>query len=79
MVAEAWQGFAPPVSGGGRFVAVSGKAELVRDKAEFKAHWNPDLDTWFDQGVDTPDLAMIHVKAERVECWDGKDQGEIRL
>ena len=61
------------------FVSVSGKAELVRDKAAFEAHWTPDLDKWFDQGVDTPDLAMIHVKAEKLEYWDGKDQGEIRL
>ena len=29
------------------FVAVEGKADLVRDKAAFEAHWTPDLDRWF--------------------------------
>lgn len=61
------------------YISVSGRAELVREKASFAEHWNPDLDKWFEDGVDTPGLTMIHVKAERVEYWDGKDNGEVRL
>lgn len=61
------------------FVAVEGRAELVRDKAAFAEHWSPDLDRWFDRGVDTPGLVMIHVHAGRVHYWDGEDEGEISL
>ena len=61
------------------FVAIEGKADLVRDKAAFEAHWTTDLDRWFEQGVDTPGLVMIHVRAERVHYWDGEDEGEITL
>jgi general stress protein 26 len=61
------------------FVAVEGRAELVRDKAAFKKHWTPDLDRWFEQGEDTPGLVMIHVHAGRVHYWDGEDEGEIRV
>jgi general stress protein 26 len=32
------------LAGGGLFVAVEGRAAVIRDKAEFKAHWTPDLD-----------------------------------
>ena len=59
------------------FVAIEGKAELVRDKAAFEAHWTTDLERWFEQGVDTPGLVLIHVRAARVHYWDGEDEGEI--
>jgi general stress protein 26 len=61
------------------FVAVEGTADLVRDKAAFEAHWTTDLERWFEQGVDTPGLVMIHVRAARVHYWDGEDEGEITL
>lgn len=59
------------------FIAAEGKAEIVRDKAAFEAHWTKDLDRWFDQGIDTPGLVLIHVHADRIHYWDGEDQGEI--
>ena len=61
------------------FVAVEGKAAIVRDKAAFAGHWTKDLDRWFSQGIDTPGVAMIQVHAERVHYWDGEEEGELRL
>jgi general stress protein 26 len=63
----------------GVYVAVEGQAELIRDKSAFKAHWNSDLDEWFEKGADTPGLELIKVKAERITYWKGRDEGEIRL
>ncbi|MEG3176407.1 pyridoxamine 5'-phosphate oxidase family protein [Sphingomonas sp. RB3P16] len=60
------------------FIAAAGEAELIRDKAVFEAHWNPDLERWFEQGVDTPGLVLIKVHAHRVHYWNGEDQGEVR-
>lgn len=59
------------------FVAVQGRAALVRDKATMQQHWVKDLERWFDQGVDTPGLLLIHVAATRIHYWDGEDEGEI--
>jgi general stress protein 26 len=59
------------------FVSVEGHAELVRDKAAFADHWTKDLDHWFKDGVDTPGVTMIKVRAARVHYWDGEDQGEL--
>lgn len=59
------------------FIAVEGDAELIRDKAQFAAHWTKDLDRWFNQGIDTPGLAMIRVHATRIHYWNGSDEGEI--
>jgi general stress protein 26 len=61
------------------FVAVEGRAELIRNRAEFEEHWTSDLDRWFKQGVDTPGLVMIRVHAERVHYWDGEEEGEVKL
>jgi general stress protein 26 len=61
------------------FVAVEGHGDLVRDTAAFAEHWSPDLDRWFDRGIDTPGLVMIHVRAARVHYWDGEDEGEVSL
>jgi general stress protein 26 len=59
------------------FVAVEGKATIVRDKAAFAAHWTKDLDRWFEQGIDTPGVAMIQVRADRIHYWDGEEEGEL--
>jgi len=62
----------PPI-----FIAAEGKAEIIKNKAAFEEHWNPDLERWFKQGVDTPGLALIKVHADRIHYWDGEDEGEV--
>lgn len=59
------------------FIAVEGKAELIRDKTAFEKHWNKDLERWFDKGVDTPGLVLLKVHAERIHWWDGVEGGEL--
>ncbi len=61
------------------FVAVEGRATLLRDKERFAERWSSDLDRWFPEGIDTPGLVMIRVGAERVHYWDGEDEGEVDL
>ena len=63
----------------GIYVAVEGVAELIRDKAAFKQHWTSGLDKWFDDGVDTPGIVLIKVKAKRVTYWKGREEAEIEL
>lgn len=63
----------------GIYIAVEGEADLVRDKAAFRRHWNPDLDKWFEQGIETPGLVLIRVKAKRLTCWKGREEFDIRL
>ena len=63
----------------GVFLSVEGRAELVRDKAAFDAHYHKGLDRWFPQGTDTPGMILIKVKAGKIRYWDGEDEGEVRL
>jgi general stress protein 26 len=61
------------------FVAVEGRAQLIRDKSQFEEHWTSDLDRWFEQGVDTPGLTLIKVHADRIHYWDGEEEGEVNV
>jgi general stress protein 26 len=63
----------------GIYVAVEGAAELIRDKAAFQAHWTSDLDKWFDNGIDTPGIVLIKVKASRITYWKGREEGDVKL
>jgi general stress protein 26 len=59
------------------FISVEGTAELIRDKSQFEAHWNSDLDYWFEDGIDTPGVVLIKVHADRIHYWNGKDEGDV--
>ncbi|MBA4090957.1 MAG: pyridoxamine 5'-phosphate oxidase [Sphingobium sp.] len=61
------------------FIAIEGRAELIRDKASFEAHWTKDLDRWFKQGADTPGLVLIKVHATSAHYWDGEEDGEVLI
>ncbi|SOB80520.1 General stress protein 26 [Sphingomonas guangdongensis] len=61
------------------FLTIEGRATLIRDKAQFEAHWTKDLDRYFPQGVDTPGIVLIQVHASRAHYWDGEDEGEVTL
>ena len=56
---------------GQQYASVSGRAEVVRDRAKIEELWKPHLKAWFPEGVDTPDIALLKVSVRRAEYWDG--------
>ncbi len=76
-VTLSYTGAAGMLGGPPLFVAVEGQAALIEDKAQFEAHWTKDLDRYFPEGIDTPGIVMIIVRADRIRYWDGADEGEI--
>ena len=56
--------------GAQNYVSLSGTATLVRDRATFDAHWGEILTTWFPDGKDDPDLALLRVDVVSAEYWD---------
>jgi len=59
------------------FIAIEGSARIVRDRAQFAAHWTSGLERWWPKGIDTPDLVLIQVTGERAHYWDGEDEGDF--
>ena len=61
------------------FLAIEGRAELIRDRNQFEAHWAKELERWWPEGPDTPGIVLIKVHGERAHYWDGMDEGELLL
>jgi general stress protein 26 len=52
------------------YVSLSGSAVLVDDRATIDEHWNEWIKTWFPEGKDDPDLALLRVDVDTAEYWD---------
>jgi general stress protein 26 len=78
-VGLAYQGSAKLFQSSKFYVFVEGKASLIRDKASYQAHWTPELDKWFENGIDSPNIVLIKVQAEQIKFWDGMKHGRVRL
>jgi general stress protein 26 len=63
----------------GIFISIEGHATVIRDKEQFRKHWIDELERWFAQGVDTPGLVLIKIHADRVQYWNGEENGIIEL
>lgn len=53
-----------------RYVSVSGRARVVRDRAKLEELWTPVLKAWFPEGLDDPDIALLKVTVDHAEYWD---------
>ena len=56
-----------PMLGKSFYLSVTGNADLIRDRAAMEKHWVKDLEIWFKDGLDTPGLTMINVKANKLK------------
>lgn len=53
------------------YVAISGRAELVRDEDQKARRWSNIIEVWFPDGVRDPGVALLRVQPEFAEYWDG--------
>ena len=53
-----------------RYVSVSGKAQLIRDRKKIEELWRPEFKIWFPEGKDDPEVALLRVNLEKAEYWD---------
>lgn len=65
--------------GGNRYVSVSGRALLVRDKKTMEKYWDAPLKAWFPDGLETPDIALLQVSVDKAEYWDGPSNKLVTL
>lgn len=49
------------------YVSLSGKGEIVRDRAKVRALWNFGMKVWFPDGPDDSDIALIRFVPELAE------------
>ena len=61
------------------YVSVSGRASLVRDKNKVDQLWSNSIRSWFPNGKDDPDMALIRVQVEQAEYWDAPSSTMVHL
>ncbi len=72
-------------SGGDNYVSIAGKASLVFDVEKKKELWEDSLKIWFEEGPESPDVALVHVQAISAQYWDtpstmfGKAVGRVKV
>ncbi len=52
------------------YVSVAGRAQLVQDRKLIEEKWAEPMRTWFPEGSDDPQLALLRVHPESGEYWD---------
>ena len=61
------------------YVSISGRADLVRDRAKAEELWSPMVKAWFPQGLDDPHLALLRVHVQAAEYWDTANSKMVTL
>ena len=51
------------------FISVWGSGQIVDDVAMKKLLWQPELDTWFENGPEDPAVTLVKVTAQRIRTW----------
>ena len=61
------------------WVALSGKAEVVEDVEQKRKLWLDELERWFRNGPDDPNLALIRISATGAQWWTHDGDGNADL
>ena len=60
------------------YVAITGTAQVVTDRAKIKELWSESLRGWFPQGSDDPNIALLCVTIDKGEFWDSPNSTLLR-
>jgi general stress protein 26 len=61
------------------YVSLSGRAEIVKDRAKMEELWSPSLKAWFPDGLEDPHLCLLKVSAEQAEYWNSPSGKLVQL
>jgi general stress protein 26 len=53
-----------------RYVSITGRAQLVRNRNKIEELWKPEFKMWFPEGKEDPDIALLRISLEKAEYWD---------
>jgi len=61
------------------YLSLSGRAEVVKDRAKIEELWSPILKAWFPEGLDDPHLCLLKIPVEQAEYWDAPSSKIVQL
>ena len=60
------------------FAHIHGTLELSNDRAVIERLWNPIIASWYRQGKDDPDLALIRFDADSANLWKAETGSTLK-
>lgn len=61
-----------------KYLSISGRAIIVRDRAKIEELWNETWKVWFPDGQDDPNLALLKIDATEGEYWDMEGMNKLK-
>ncbi len=61
------------------YLSISGRAQVVKDRAKIEELWSPVLKAWFPEGLDDPHLCLLKIPVEQAEYWDAPNSKIVQL
>lgn len=61
------------------YVSVSGRANVLKDRAKIEELWSPFMKAWFPEGKDDPNVGLIKVTIDKAEYWDSPNSVVVQL
>ena len=52
------------------FASIHGRLELSNDREVIERLWNPIISSWYKDGKDDPDLALVRFDAASADIWE---------
>jgi len=63
----------------GRYVSVSGRLDLIKDRDRIHALWKEAWRAWFPDGKDDPTIILMRLRPEIGEYWDNRGMRGVRF
>lgn len=60
------------------YLAFTGTARIVRDRAKIDEVWSEPMKVWFPEGKDDPELVLLRVALETGEYWDQRGASGLK-
>ena len=61
------------------YVSIAGHGEVSNDRAVVHELWSPLMKPWFPDGENSPNLALLKIKAQTAEYWDSGHSKMVRI
>ena len=62
-----------------KFISVAGEGSIFQDRQKAEELWNPFYKTWFPEGLEDPNLAVLKVTVKSADVWDTPSSKVVRL
>lgn len=53
-----------------KYLSMDGTADLVTDRDLIKSFWQEPFRVWFPEGINDPNLMLVHIIPHQAEYWD---------